>query len=122
MTHGCSPFALTERKLTPLDIITARSLLPGREDVALLLEESMRSQGWAGGRMEERRRAFEQRKKKRDVNNQLRDTVSKVLNVGQDWWGKEPEFSDSDSDSEEEDSIDDSIYVSNGQSSCYTFD
>ncbi|KAF9040523.1 DIL domain-containing protein [Panaeolus papilionaceus] len=111
MTHGCSPFALTERKLTPLDIITARSLLPGREDVALLLEESMRSQGWAGGRMEERRRAFEQRKKKRDVNNQLRDTVSKVLNVGQDWWGKEPEFSDSDSDSEEEDSIDDSIYT-----------
>ncbi|PPQ62739.1 hypothetical protein CVT24_000433 [Panaeolus cyanescens] len=110
MTHGCSPFALTERKLTPLDIVTAQSLLPGREDVALLLEEAMRSEGWAGGRMEERRREFEHQKKKRDIRNQLRETVSKALNVGAEWWGRDSEYSDSDSDSEE-DSIEESIYT-----------
>ncbi|KAG5722125.1 hypothetical protein E4T56_gene3764, partial [Termitomyces sp. T112] len=51
MTHGCSPCAVTRRGLTPLDVVTAHSTLPGRGDVALLLEESMRSEGWIGGRM-----------------------------------------------------------------------
>jgi hypothetical protein len=48
MTHGCSPFDVTKRNLTPLDIVTAHSLLPGREIVALILEESMRGEGWSG--------------------------------------------------------------------------
>ena len=58
LTHGCSPFTQTRRHLTALDIVTAHSILPGREDVRLLLEEAMREQGWTGGRMEERRKVL----------------------------------------------------------------
>jgi len=60
MTHGCSPFALTKRNLTPLDLVTAHSTVPGREDVAFLLEEAMKSEGWEGSRMNRRRRLVEQ--------------------------------------------------------------
>jgi hypothetical protein len=114
MTHGCSPFALTGRKLTPLDIVTAHSVLPGKEDVALLLEESMRTQGWTGGRMEERRRILEQRMKKKRKRKEIREDVGKILGVDPDWWRKSSEFSDSDSDSEEEEEEEENedVYVS----------
>ncbi len=35
--------------------------MPGRQDVALLLGEAMRGEGWTGGRMEEQRRQLERR-------------------------------------------------------------
>ncbi|KAF8971413.1 DIL domain-containing protein [Flammula alnicola] len=111
MTHGCSPFAVTERKLTPLDIVTAHSILPGKEDVALLLEESMRGQGWTGGRMEERRKLFEQRVKKKGKRKEVREDVGKVLGVSPDWWSKDSEPSESDDDSDEEEEVDDNVYT-----------
>ena len=58
LTHGSAPLTVTRRQLTALDIVTAHSTVPGREDVALLLEEAMREAGWKGGRMEEQRRVL----------------------------------------------------------------
>ncbi|KAF4623925.1 hypothetical protein D9613_001725 [Agrocybe pediades] len=111
MTHGCSPFALTERKLTPLDIVTAHSTLPGKEDVALLLEESMRGEGWTGGRMEERRRALEQRLKKVGKKKEICNEVGKILGVNPDWWGKNSEYFEAESDSDDDEEADEGVYT-----------
>jgi hypothetical protein len=115
MTHGCSPFALTARKLTALDIVTGHSTLPGKEDVALLLEEAMRGQGWTGGRMEQKRRLFDQRMKKKCKRKTIREDIGKTLGVSSDWWGKDSESSESDSDDEEDEDdidLDENVYVS----------
>ncbi|KAJ7125663.1 hypothetical protein C8R43DRAFT_1029854 [Mycena crocata] len=109
MTHGCSPFAVTRRNLTPLDIVTAHSILPGRDDVALLLEEAMRGEGWTGGKMEAKRRLFEERRKRRDKERAIRDTVGKTLGVNSKWWG-DSDLSESDSESGDEEA-DDTVYT-----------
>jgi hypothetical protein len=109
MTHGCSPFTVTRRNLTPLDVVTAHSILPGRDDVALLLEESMRGEGWTGGRMEQKRRSFEQRVKRKERKKEVQDEINKVLSVNPAWWGLDSDSDSSDSGSEDED---DRIYVS----------
>ncbi|KAA1468705.1 hypothetical protein DENSPDRAFT_485477 [Dentipellis sp. KUC8613] len=110
LTHGCSPFSLTRRKLTPLDIVTAHTTMPGREDVALLLSEAMRGEGWTGGRMEERRKALEKRMVRRGKQRSLRDHVSKRLGINPRWWGDdswETMLSDPEDDDEEEENDDD---------------
>lgn len=102
MTHGCSPFALTRRNLTPLDIVTAHSIIPGRDDVALLLEEAMRGEGWTGGRMEEKRHLLETRRKRKGKRRDVQNDIGRVLGVNPKWWGTEADYSSSDSDSEDE--------------------
>ncbi|KAF8898830.1 DIL domain-containing protein [Infundibulicybe gibba] len=102
MTHGCSPFAVTRRNLTPLDIVTAHSILPGRSDVALLLEESMRGEGWKHSRMEERRRISEQRMKRKQQRTELRSGVANILSINPQWWGSDSDLSSTDSESEDE--------------------
>ncbi|KAG6818017.1 hypothetical protein H0H87_009172 [Tephrocybe sp. NHM501043] len=109
MTHGCSPFAVTRRGLTPLDVVTAHSILPGRDDVALLLEESMRGEGWTGGRMEEKRRTLERREKRKARRKHTRDNISRILSVNPSWWGE----TDSDSDSDLDADDNEQIYVRN---------
>jgi hypothetical protein len=112
MTHGCSPLALTHRNLTPLDIVTAHSILPGREDVALLLEEAMRSEGWASGRMEAKRRSLDDRTKRKGRRKNVRDDVAKALGVNPRWWGDEDSDSMSNnSDSGEDDDAGDILFV-----------
>lgn len=111
MTHGCSAFAVTRRNLTSLDIVTAHSILPGREDVALLLEEAMRGEGWTGGRMEQRRRLSEQRTKRKGRQKQIRNDIGNVLGVNPKWWGPDSEYLSSDSESGDEDD-DERVYVS----------
>jgi len=123
MTHGCSPFALTARKLTALDIVTAQSTLPGKEDVALLLEEAMRGQGWAGGRMEQKRRLFDQRIKNKGKRKAICEDIGKTLGVSSDWWGKDSESDQSDSDDDEgnvedDTDLDERVYVSGILSVC----
>jgi hypothetical protein len=112
MTHGCSAFAVTHRNLMPLDIVTAHSMLPGRDDVALLLEETMRGEGWQGGRMEQNRRLFDERVKRRGKRRDIRDNVGQILSLSPRWWGPDPDHlsSDSDSDSDDEEP-DESVYV-----------
>ncbi|KAI0320337.1 DIL domain-containing protein, partial [Amylostereum chailletii] len=82
-----SLFTLTCRNLTPLDIVTAHSTVPGREDVALLLGEAMRGEGWTGGRMEERRKILEQRIVRRGKQRVVRDDIAHRLEINPKWWG-----------------------------------
>ncbi|RDB29224.1 Dilute domain-containing protein C25B8.08 [Hypsizygus marmoreus] len=110
MTHGCSPFAVTRRNLTPLDVVTAHSILPGRDDVALLLEEAMRGEGWTGGRMEHKRRISEQRLKRRGRRKQVQDGIGKALGISPTWWGPDSDSLSSDSESEDEED-DDAVYT-----------
>lgn len=110
MTHGYSPFDVTRRNLTPLDIVTAHSILPGRDDVALLLEEAMRGNGWTGGRMEQKRRLHEQRMKKKGKQKEIREEACKVLGVNSDLWASDTE-SASDSDLDDND-LNEDVYVS----------
>jgi hypothetical protein len=113
MTHGCSPFAVTRRNLTALDIVTAHTVMPGREDVALLLEEAMRGDGWTGGRMEQKRKVLDERIKQRDKRKSVRDIVAKTLSVDQRWWGDDDSDSSSvDSEFEEEEENPETVYVS----------
>lgn len=87
LTHGCSPLSLTRRNLAALDIVTASTTLPGREDVALLLEEAMREHGWTGGRMEERRRSTEKRLLRIGKQKDIQDDLNKSLSIDPRWWG-----------------------------------
>ncbi|KAF7320071.1 hypothetical protein MKEN_00791400 [Mycena kentingensis (nom. inval.)] len=109
MTHGCSIFDLTRRNLTPLDIVTAHSVMPGREDVALLLEEAMRGEGWTGGKMGEKRRILDAKRKRLNKQRAVRDDVEKALGLNTRWWG-DTDYTWSDSD-EEDEQADDAIYT-----------
>jgi hypothetical protein len=61
--------------------------MPGRQDVALLLGEAMRGEGWTGGRMEEQRRRSERRIARKRRRERIREDVGKVLPVAPQWWG-----------------------------------
>ncbi|KAG6334044.1 hypothetical protein ID866_5047 [Astraeus odoratus] len=112
MTHGCSPFSVTRRQLMPLDIVTAHTLLPGREDIAVLLEEAMRSEGWTGGRMEQRRRALDDQLKRSGRRKAVRESIAKIIDVPPPWWGNiDSETSSNESDSEEDDDSNDETYT-----------
>ncbi|KAI0778452.1 DIL domain-containing protein [Trametes elegans] len=105
LTHGSSPLALTRRRLTPLDIVTAHSTVPGREDVAFLLEEAMREAGWKGGRMEEQRRSFEKRMRRLGRRRNVQEEIAKALGISPKWWGEAEDsvFSvDSDDEADED--------------------
>lgn len=114
LTHGCSPFAATRRNLTALDIVTGHSILPGREDVRLLLEEAMREEGWTGGRMEERRRAFEKKEQRLAKLKALQQSVGRILDITPSWWGELDADSYSDTSDDEDDAMsdDNDVYVS----------
>lgn len=113
MTHGCSPFSVTHRNLTALDIVTGHTVMPGREDVALLLEESMRGDGWTGGRMEQKRKVLDERIKEKGKQKSVRDDVAKTLSVDKKWWGSEDSDESSvHSNSGEDEDDQEGVYVS----------
>ncbi|KAI9060570.1 ankyrin [Trametes sanguinea] len=110
LTHGSSPLALTRRRLTPLDIVTAHSTLPGREDVALLLEEAMREAGWKGGRMEEQRRSLEKRMRRLGKRRHVQEEIEKTLGINPRWWGDDDAFFALDSEEEvDDDALSDAV-------------
>jgi hypothetical protein len=113
MTHGCSVFSVTRRNLTPLDIVTAHSVIPGRDDVALLLEESMRGEGWTGGRVEQKRRLEDARTKRKRLRKATRENICRVLDVDPRWWGHDSDLAPSESSDSEDDEDDNSeLFVS----------
>jgi len=61
--------------------------MPGRQDVALLLGEAMRGEGWTGGRMEEQRRQLERRTARKHRRERVREDIGKVLSIAPQWWG-----------------------------------
>ena len=113
LTHGSSPLAVTRRQLTALDIVTARSIVPGREDVALLLEEAMRERGWTGGRMENRRRILENRALRIRKRKEVQESIGKILGISARWWGdNDSEFMFNDTEDDEDEDLDKfDIYV-----------
>ena len=72
-----------------MDIVTAHSTVPGREDVALILQEAMRGEGWKGGRMEEQRRLLERRSRRMGKRKNVQLDIEKVLGISPRWWGEE---------------------------------
>lgn len=86
--------------------------MPGREDVALLLEEAMRGDGWTGGRMERKRKVLDERLKKKGKQKNVRDEVAKTLSVDQKWWGDEdPDISSDEDDLDEDVETCEDVYV-----------
>ena len=77
--------------------------MPGRQDVALLLGEAMRGEGWTGGRMEEQRRQLERRTAQKHRRERVRENVVKVLAIAPQWWGDD-EWQSIVSESDEDDS------------------
>ncbi|EIM92597.1 uncharacterized protein STEHIDRAFT_151915 [Stereum hirsutum FP-91666 SS1] len=113
LTHGCSPFSVTKKNLTPLDIVSAYATVPGREVVSLLLGEAMRSAGWTGGRMEERRKVLEMKLIRKSKQRSVRDNVEKRLEISRKWWGDDEweTWSSDSSEDEDENDEDDSLYT-----------
>ncbi|TFY55227.1 hypothetical protein EVJ58_g8382 [Rhodofomes roseus] len=112
LTHGASAFALTRRRLTALDIVTAHTIVPGREDVALILQEAMRGEGWKGGRMEEQRRLIGRRARRMGRRRNVQLDIEKVLGISARWWGDELSDPNFDPEEEDEDEVpDETIYT-----------
>lgn len=105
--HGCSPLTLTNRKLTAHDIVTAYSIVPGREGVASLLEEAMREEGWQSSRMIQQRYDQDAKAKQVEAEKAMRETIDAVLELDGQWWRNATEespfseLSDDDSDGDE---------------------
>jgi hypothetical protein len=93
-----------------LDLVTGHSLIPGRETIALLLEEAMRTEGWAGGRMEERRKALEECTARLKKRNAMRESVNQTLSLDSAWWGEGE--SSVDPDDVDDCETDEAVYVS----------
>lgn len=71
----------------------------------------MLSQGWSGGKTEERRKEVEELTKKNTERKRTRDNVGKMLGINPRWWGSDDlENLSDDSDCDEED-INESVYV-----------
>lgn len=91
--------------------------MPGRQDVALLLGEAMRGEGWTGGRMEEQRRQVERRAARERRREHVREDVGKVLSIAPQWWRDDEwqaiafESDEDESEGEETILVGDTLYV-----------
>ncbi|KAI5123625.1 hypothetical protein M0805_003439 [Coniferiporia weirii] len=92
LTHGCSPLSVTFRNMTALDLVTAYSVIPGREDVALFLEEAMRGEGWKSSKLSVQRRCFSQRLKQDGRRQMEREAITKILGLSSQWWRNSEQF------------------------------
>lgn len=92
-----------------MDVISAYDDIPGREDVAIMLNATMRAHGWKGNeKKEEERRKTDLRNMRMQRQSKIRDKVTKVLALDGPWWG-DGNLSDSSleaSDLEEDDESD----------------
>lgn len=82
--------------------------MPGRDAVALLLEASMKNEGWTGGRLAEQRRQLEEKDSRRSSRKSASAGIGKQLNL--DPRSLSMYSSDTESEGEEEEA-DDTIYV-----------
>ncbi|KAF8610615.1 hypothetical protein BDV93DRAFT_463648 [Ceratobasidium sp. AG-I] len=94
-THGASPFAKSTKDITPLDIITGFDVIPGREDVALVLQELMKAYGWTGSARsqvrETRQREEAARAARRTQRRNEWAEVGRILDLADQWWeGRRP--------------------------------
>ena len=96
--------------MTALDLITAYSVIPGREDVALFLEEAMRGEGWQSSKMATQRRDILEKSKQEDKQRSEREAVNRILDLRSDWWDS-PDDSPSESTPAEGEVDDEELYV-----------
>lgn len=99
--------------MTALDLVTAYSVIPGRESVALFLEEAMKGEGWQSSKMALQRRSFEDKQREREAWKSEREAMEKILELNSRWWQVD-EYIPSTDTSEEgqgEDLDDQSFYV-----------
>lgn len=97
--------------MTALDVVTAYSVIPGREDIALFLEEAMKGEGWQGSKLNATRHVVDKKLKDREKRYSERRAISKILQLSGDthWWRVNSMFeplaedSEDDCDSEEQD-------------------
>ncbi|CAE6426696.1 unnamed protein product [Rhizoctonia solani] len=89
-THGCSPLSKSAKGLTPLDIITGHDVIPGREDVALVLQESMKASGWTGSARNQIREMKIKEETERSVRRAQRrkewTEIGRLLGLADQWW------------------------------------
>ncbi|CAE6471778.1 unnamed protein product [Rhizoctonia solani] len=89
-THGCSPLSKSAKGLTPLDIITGHDVIPGREDVAFVLQESMKASGWTGSARNQIREMKIQEETARSVRRAQRRKewaeIGRLLGLADQWW------------------------------------
>ncbi|CAE7213731.1 unnamed protein product [Rhizoctonia solani] len=89
-THGCSPLSKSAKGLTPLDIITGHDVIPGREDVALVLQESMKASGWTGSARNQIRETKIQEETARSMRRAQRrkewTEIGRLLGLADQWW------------------------------------
>ena len=100
--------------MTALDIVTAYAVIPGREDVALFLEEAMKGEGWQGSKMTVQRHHLDEKVKRDGKRRSERQAISKILDLNDDWWQTKDLFDSSGAMEDESDTDDEdqSIYVS----------
>jgi len=104
LTHGCSPLTKTRRGFTALDIIAGYSRVPGRDDVALLLEEAMREEGWTGlSRRDMRRKALEDSTRRKEQRQAVLQRVGRVLGLPDRWYDDGADEDSGDEDDQPED-------------------
>lgn len=98
LAHGASALAVTNKSFTPLDLIRAYQPLPDRQDVALILQESMREQGWMGSPLEQRRDRNQRRRDARNSKNAKNAAewshIGHNLGIEDGWWGSSSSVDD----------------------------
>ena len=74
--------------MTALDLVTAYGVIPGREDVALFLEEAMKGEGWEGSKLSVKRRQRETQVKQGEKRRSELHAIDKILELQDEgrWW------------------------------------
>lgn len=103
--------------MTALDLVTAYAVIPGREDVALFLEEAMRGEGWQNSKMVSHRKLQTERLHRDEKRQAQRVAVMDILGLSEHWWRQNEAYLPSDASSpESEDEGDDTkIFVRHNQ-------
>lgn len=104
------------RNMTALDLVTAYGAIPGREDVALFLEEAMKGEGWEGSTLSVKRRHREAQAKQSERRRSELHAIDRILELQDQerWWSGIDLFERGDSRSMDEgfEKELDSLYVS----------
>lgn len=73
--------------MTALDLVTAYGVIPGREDVALFLEEAMKGEGWEGSKLSVKRRQRAAQAKQGEKRRSELHAIDKILELEEGhWW------------------------------------
>lgn len=97
--------------MTALDIVTAYSVIPGREDVALFLGEAMRGEGWQDNKLSLKRQTMNDKLKHFERRQAERLAIQRILDLNGQWWGQNDDDSPEEPSENEKDIEDVEFYV-----------